>query len=278
MLVDDCLRCQPARGPDHRPRHHLEQQIDGIGATPGTGQQGQQALGKKRQQRHLDDGAQDADDEDVWIGHDIVPNDFPCLVKPMNYEHWRHYARAWLLHFFGREEQAFAEYATAYRLKPDDVQAARHLAFIAAQKKRFAAAEQWYMETLRLAPEDAETHFNLGFVREQMGNSRDAVSSFGEAARLKPNLDRAWYGLGLAHARLGEHPAAAAAFDKAVELQPMNAEAFYQLGMALHHANDPARVKDVVERLVGFDPKRAKKLVQDAERADLMPLIPELPF
>lgn len=196
----------------------------------------------------------------------------------MNFEHWRHYARGWLLHFFGREEEAFNEYAAAYRLRPDDVQAARHLAFIAAKKKRFEVAEKWFVETLRLAPDDAETHFNLGFIREEMGKAREAILSFGEAVRLKPGLDRAWYGMGLAHARLGQHANAATAFGKAVELQPMNGEAFYQLGMARHHANDPDGVKDTVQRLVRFDPKRARKLVQDAERADLMRLIPELPF
>jgi hypothetical protein len=65
---------------------------------------------------------------------------------------------------------------------------------------------------------------------------------------------------------------------EAVRLQPMNGEAYYQLGMALHHARQPDAVAKVVEKLVQFEPKRARKLVQDAERADLMHLIPELPF
>lgn len=196
----------------------------------------------------------------------------------MNFEHSRHYARGWLLHFFGREEAAFNEFAAAYRVRPDDVQAARHLAAIAASKKRFDVAEKWFVEALRLAPGDADTHFNLGFTRGEMGKSREAIDAFREAVRIRPALDRAWYGMGLAHARLGQHAEAVAAFDKAAELQPMNGEAFYQLGMARHHANDPDGVKVVVERLVGFDPKRARKLVQDAERADLKHLIPELPF
>jgi tetratricopeptide (TPR) repeat protein len=196
----------------------------------------------------------------------------------MDFEHWRHYARAWLLHFFGREEAAFDEFAAAYRLRPNDVQAARHLAFIAARKKRFEVAEKWFIETLRLAPEDADSHFNLGFVREEMGKAQGAVDAFREATRLKPALDRAWYGMGLAHARLGQHAAAADAFAQAAELQPHNGEAFYQWGMARHHANDPDGVKAVVERLLSFDPKRARKLVHDAERSDLTHLIPELPF
>jgi tetratricopeptide (TPR) repeat protein len=196
----------------------------------------------------------------------------------MDFEHWRHYARAWLLHFFGREEAAFDEYVTAYRRKPDDVEAARHLAAIAARKKRYDVAEKWFIEALRLAPDDAATHFNLGFIREEMGKPQEAIEAFREAVRLKPGLDRAWYGMGLAHARLGQHADAAAAFGKAAELQPLNGEAFYQLGMARHHANDPDGVKTVVQRLVGFDPKRARKLVHDAERTDLRHLIPDLPF
>lgn len=196
----------------------------------------------------------------------------------MDFEHWRHYARGWLLHFFGREEAAFNEYAAAYRLRPNDVQAARHLAAIAAKKKHPDVAEKWFIEALRLAPDDADTQFNLGFIREEMGKPREAIEAFGEAVRLKPALDRAWYGMGLAHARLGQHAEAASAFAKCVELQPMNGEGHYQLGMARHHANDPDGVKAVVKQLVAFDPKRARKLVQDAERADLMALIPEIPF
>ncbi len=191
----------------------------------------------------------------------------------MNYEHWRHYARGWLLHVFGREEQAFNAYAAAYRAKPDDVQAARHLAFIAARKKQYDVADKWFVETLRLAPTDADTHFNHGFVLDHAGRSREAIAAFNEAARLKPSLDRAWYGMGLAHARLGEHAEAAAAFAKSVELQPMNAEGFYQWGMACHHANQPDQVKTIVGRLADFDPKHALKLVKDAGRADLIHLI-----
>ena len=196
----------------------------------------------------------------------------------MNYEHWRHYARGWLLHVFGREEQAFNAYAAAYRVKPDDVQAARHLAFIAARKKQYAVADKWFVETLRLAPTDADTHFNHGFVLEEAGRSREAIGAFAEAVRLKPALDRAWYGMGLAHARLGEHGEAAKAFAQSVALQPMSGEGYYQWGMACYHANQPDQVKDIVERLVGFDPKRAQKLVKDAQRPDLKHLIPEMPF
>jgi tetratricopeptide (TPR) repeat protein len=196
----------------------------------------------------------------------------------MNYDHWRHYARGWVFHFFGKTDAAYSAYVEAFRIDPKHVQSARHLAAIAAGRQRWDIAESWFEKVVELAPADADTWFNLRFVREHAGKPAAAITAFAEAVRLKPILDRAWYGMGLAHARLGQHDEAAKALQEAVRIQPMNGEAYYQWGMALHHAHRPDEVAAVVEKLVGFEPKRAKKLVQDAERADLMHLIPKLPF
>jgi tetratricopeptide (TPR) repeat protein len=196
----------------------------------------------------------------------------------MHFEHWRHYARGWLFHFFGREDTAFTAWNEAFRLDPMDVQAARHLAAIAARREQFDVAEKWFEAALALAPEDSANWFNLGFVRERAGDPTGAVAAFGEATRLAPRQDRAWFGLGLAHARLGRHGQAAAALEQAVALQPLNGEGFYHLGMAYHHAELPREVTRVVKRLVDFEPRRARMLARDTARADLMELIPELPF
>jgi tetratricopeptide (TPR) repeat protein len=123
-------------------------------------------------------------------------------------------------------------------------------------------------------PGDAGLHFNRGYVLEQGGCPAEAVAAFGEAVRLNPAFDLAWYGLGMAQARLGEHAEAAAAFARAAELQPMNGEAFYQWAMACHHAHQPDQVTEIAKRLAGFEPKRALKLIKDAERPDLRHLVP----
>lgn len=196
----------------------------------------------------------------------------------MNYDHWRHYARGWLFYFIGKLDAAYAAFVEAFRIDPRDVQSARHLAAIAGKRECWVVAESWFEKVVALAPEDADSWFNLGFVRERAHKAEAAIVAFREAVRLKPELDRAWYGMGLAHARLGQHEQAAQDFEEAARLQPMNGEAFYHLGMALHHAHQPDGVTAVVEKLVTFDPKRARKLAQDTQRADLMKLIPELPF
>lgn len=196
----------------------------------------------------------------------------------MNYEHWRHYARGWLFHFVGKTDQAYAAYVVAFQHNPSDVQAARHLGAIAAQRQDYAGAERWLLEVTRLAPGDADNFFNLGFVREQMAALRPAIVSFQEAVRLKPILDRAWYGMGLAHAKLGEHADAAAAFREAARLQPMNGHAWYQLGMAYHHCGEAEKVEQVLNKLLKFDPKISRQLIQDSGRQDLAPLLPEMPW
>jgi tetratricopeptide (TPR) repeat protein len=196
----------------------------------------------------------------------------------MNFARWRHYGRGWLLHFIGRESQAYGEFVEAFRHDPNDLYSARHLAAIAANRKRYDVAERWFEKALTLAPQDASNWFNLAFVRERAGLAAEALAAFAEAVRYDPKLDRAWYGMGLAHARLGQHGEAAAALERAVELQPLNGEGWYQLGMAYYHSSLPDKLRQVVIHLAGFEPKRARQLVKDAGRADLLLLIPKLPF
>jgi len=195
----------------------------------------------------------------------------------MNYEHWRHSTRAWLFHFFGKADLAFNEYAKAFYYLPS-ASAARNLGFIAASRERLPEAVRWFEEAAALEPGDSETRFNLGFVRERLGEREAAITDFREAVRLKPAHDRAWYGLGLAQAHLGNHGEAATAFEEAARLQPMNGEAWYHLGMAQHLANNPDRVREVIEHLRGFEPKRSNQLIRETGRSDLVHLIQELPF
>lgn len=196
----------------------------------------------------------------------------------MNYEHWRQYARGWVLHFVGKTDQAFAAYTLAFHHNPQDVQSARHLASIAAQRQNYSVAEHWFLEVLRIKPDDADSHYNLGFVREQMKAPRLAIESFKQAVRLSPTLDRAWYGTGLAHAALGEHVEAATALREAVRLQPMNGYAWYQLGMAYYRGGEQSKVEHVVTKLLEFDPKITRQLINDSGRQDLLHLLPEMPW
>ncbi len=195
----------------------------------------------------------------------------------MNFEHWRHSARAWLLHFVGKEDLAFKEYVVAFNLAPS-AKVARNLGFIATQKNRPSDGAHWFSESTKLEPGSAETWFNLGFALEHNGQRQEAIAAFRESVRLNPNLDRAWYGMGINLAALGQHLDAAKAFEENTKLQPMFGEAWYQLGMAQHHANNPDGVVKTIEKLKAFEPKRANQLIRDAGRSDLAHLHTEMPF
>ncbi len=279
VLVQDHSGGDQSHDAQHRPGDDLEQLVDGVGCALAACEYGQKTLAEQGQQRHFRQGTQDAYDEYFRVGH-LAPSfiKFSCRIVPMSYDHWRHYARGWLFHFFGKSEAAYEAYVAAFRVDPQDIQSARHLAAIAAQRKNYQVAEHWFLEVLRIEPDDADSHYNLGFVREQMKALRPAIESFKEAARLKPALDRAWYGMGLAHAALGEHAAAAEAFREAARLQPLNGQAWYQLGMACHHSGERGKVEEALTNLLKCDPKVARQLVKDSGRDDLARLMPEMPW
>ena len=195
----------------------------------------------------------------------------------MHYEQIRHRTRAWLFHFFGKEQRAFEEYATAFGFAAD-VKIARNLGFIATNKKLLSEGAYWFSEATKLEPGHAETWFNLGFALERNSQLKEAADAFTESVRLNPNLDRAWYGMALAQAALGKHVEAAAALEETVKLQPMHGDAWFHLGMAQHHANKPDRVVQIIEKLRSFEPKRANQLIQETGRSALSHLYTEMPF
>jgi hypothetical protein len=57
----------------------------------------------------------------------------------------------------------------------------------------------------------------------------------------------------------------------------MNGAAWYALGMARHHNNEPEKVEAVIRHLVDHEPQTAKRLIKDAQRADLAQLVAHLP-
>lgn len=191
----------------------------------------------------------------------------------MNFDYWRHYLRGWLLHFAGKNALACAAYESAVRHNPRSIAATRALACIAAEDRRLADAQHWFRATLRIVPDDAGSWFNLGYVLGEDGKDADAIAAFRKAIDLQPQLDRAWYGMGLSLTAQGQHAQAAEAFAEAARLQPMNGIACYQLGMAHHRAGQPDALEKAIRRLADFDPKTCRRLMLDAGRDDLLPLI-----
>jgi tetratricopeptide (TPR) repeat protein len=191
----------------------------------------------------------------------------------MNFDHFRFTARAVLLEWVRQPTRPWRPMSKPLRADPRDVRAARSVAWIHAAEKRWTAAVEWFGKALELEPEHADTWFNLGYAREHAGDRRRPWRRSGRAAELNPKHDRAWYGMGMIHAHMGDHAAAAEALDHAAELQPMNGAAWYALGMARHHNNEPDQVSRSSATWPMHEPQTAKRLIQDAERADLAHLV-----
>ena len=195
----------------------------------------------------------------------------------MNFDHLRFTLRAVVMDWFRQHDKALEAYADSFRADPRDVRAARSVAWIHAQKKRWTAAADWFGKALELEPEHADTWFNLGYALEQGGDRPGALEAFRRVTELNPGHDRAWYGQGMIHAHRGDHAAAAEALERAAQLQPMNGAAWYALGMARHHCHEPGKVEAVIRHLADHEPQTAKRLIRDAERADLAHLVAHLP-
>jgi tetratricopeptide (TPR) repeat protein len=194
----------------------------------------------------------------------------------MNLDKWRYYARGRLFELLRRPEEGMAEYRRALESDPGFRRAANALAYRAALTGHGAEAIESFERVLRIDARDPIAHFNLAFVYSKAGQQRKAIERFRSALDLSAKLDRAWYGLGLAHATLGEHREAMEAFEQAAALQPMAAPIWYQYGMACHHAHEPERVRKVIMHLNRFDPKTTRRLIIDAERADLAHLMQDM--
>lgn len=195
----------------------------------------------------------------------------------MNFDHLRFTLRAVLFEWFRQPDKALEAYVDSFRADPTDTRAARSIAWIHAQKKRWSAAAEWFDKALALEPDHADTWFNLGYAREQGGNPAGAQEALRRATELNPKHDRAWYGLGMLLAHQGDHAGAAEALEQAANLQPMNGVSWYALGMARQHNHEPDKVEAVIRHLVEYEPQTAKRLIRDTERADLAPLVAHLP-
>jgi tetratricopeptide (TPR) repeat protein len=198
------------------------------------------------------------------------------VEETMNFDQIRFTLRAVIFEWLGQQERALEAYSEGFRANPRDVRAARSIAWLHAQRQRWPEAATWFETALELEPGHADTWFNLGYIREQGGDLAAALTAFRRASELNPKHDRAWYGLGMALAHQGDHAAAAEALQQAADLQPMNGAAWYALGMARYHSHQPDQVEAVIRHLALNEPQTARRLLVDAERADLAHLVEPL--
>jgi len=124
------------------------------------------------------------------------------------------------LHVGKKRDGAFADYAEAIRLSPQDARpyAFRALAWEACGKIDEAIAD--LTESLRLDPKRVTTYTLRGILWLALKEYDRAIADLTEAIRLKPNWAQAYKNLGEAWARKGEYARAIADLTEAIRLEP----------------------------------------------------------
>ena len=181
--------------------------------------------------------------------------------------------RAGICQVLGLSAQAIEIYREILARWPD-APCARVTAVLCAKKGLLVEAEGWYTKAAEWDPADIETWFNLGYLRDALGRKREAIDAFRHAVRLAPHFDRAWHGIGAMHMALSEHALAVEPLRKAHELQPLNSQPLYQIGQCQHICGNDHAVHDVVQELAGLDVKRARQLIEETGRKELLRLLP----
>jgi len=180
-------------------------------------------------------------------------------------------ARAGICQILGLSGQALEIYRELLAVY-EDAPCARVAAILSAKAGKLEEAERWYAKAAAWMPEDVETWFNLGYLRDALGRKREAMEAFQRAVQLAPHFDRAWHGIGSMRIALGEHAQAIEPLRKAYELQP-NSQLLYLMGTCQHVCGNERAVRSTVQELVKLDMLRARKLVEETGRKDLLKLL-----
>jgi peptidoglycan/xylan/chitin deacetylase (PgdA/CDA1 family)/tetratricopeptide (TPR) repeat protein len=85
-----------------------------------------------------------------------------------------------------RYAEALAEFQTAARLDPKNVQAANNVGFVHFRRGEYAEAVQWLEKTLALDSNRAVAWLNLGDAYEKLGRAPDAAKAYGRYLALLP--------------------------------------------------------------------------------------------
>ena len=102
-----------------------------------------------------------------------------------------HYLTGESLQALNKPEQALEHYENALRLQPKFDDAARHLAALLFDQKRYQEALEIYQAMLDRNPEDASTHANIGSVLFMLGRPEEALEKYEQALSLNPTHENA---------------------------------------------------------------------------------------
>jgi tetratricopeptide (TPR) repeat protein len=129
-------------------------------------------------------------------------------------------AEAARLHGDGKLDEAERVYRQVLNEEPDNVDALRMLAMLAAAAGKFDDAERLLRRVLSLAPDYFTAHMDLGRILKEQDRYEDAINAFRAALKIEPNNAQAWFFLGATLAPAALTYEAVEAYQESLRLRP----------------------------------------------------------
>ena len=137
------------------------------------------------------------------------------------------------LHKEGKLEEAEKLYRQALKNNPDNVDAMRMLAMLAATLKHFDDAERLLRRAVAIAPDFLAAVIDLGRVLKEQDRFEEAIGCFKKAIGINPNNPQTHFLLAGACAPAALNHEAVKEYQKTLELSPRHPGALLGLGNAL---------------------------------------------
>ena len=128
----------------------------------------------------------------------------------------------------GRTADAEAQFRTAVRLAPLNIQARNNLGTLLFDEGRLREAGQEFLQSVEI-DQSGVAFDRLGDIYLQWGNGKQAEWAYGQAASLDPYDTHAHFGLGALYANRGASKEAIREYDAGLQMDPRNTEALAAL-------------------------------------------------
>ena len=142
-------------------------------------------------------------------------------------------AQAARLHKEGRLEEAEKLYRQALKNNPDNVDAMRMLAMVAATLKRYEDAERLLRRALGIAPDFLTAVIDLGRILKEQDRFEEAIDYFKKAIEINPHNPQTHFLLAGAYAPAALNHEAVREYQRTLQLSPRHPGALLGLGNAL---------------------------------------------
>jgi tetratricopeptide (TPR) repeat protein len=158
------------------------------------------------------------------------------------------------LHGEGKYEEAERIYREILTTQPNNVDAQRMLAMIAATAGNFDDAERLLRKALKLAPDFFTAQMDLGRILKEQDRYEEAITALRAALQIEPNNANAWFMLGATLAPAALTWEAVEAYEKSLELRPDAPAVLLGLGHVLKTVGEQERGIAAYKRCIELKP------------------------